>query len=110
MSFPSKFQRLKNTHSFTISFLLFELFQRFIVENMANLESIKSAAESNFKMCLIINIQDFYDKDILSIFTVCLRVEKSLFLFPRFSIYSIMGKFDKHRFDYKLVQYHLLHL
>ena len=42
--------------------------QKFTVENTENLESVKSIAESNFKIRLIINIQSFHDKEILQIF------------------------------------------
>ena len=35
------------------------------MENIENLESVKSIAETNFKMCLIINYQGFHDKAIL---------------------------------------------
>ena len=43
----------------------FAFSQNFTVENM---ESVKSIAESNFKMCLTRNIQGVNDKDILPIF------------------------------------------
>ena len=54
---------------------------------MENLESVKSIAESNFKMCLIGNIQGFHFKGILQIFyrslQFFLKVTKSSYLFSR---------------------------
>ena len=50
------------------------------MENIENLESVKSIAETNFKICLMINAQLFHDRvltDILRIFIVSLQVEKS---------------------------------
>ena len=46
------------------------------MENIESRESVKSLAESNFKMCLIINrsIEGFYDKDILQIFSRSLQL------------------------------------
>ena len=41
------------------------------------MESVKSIAESKFRMCLIGNIKGIHYKDILQIFTVYLQVEKS---------------------------------
>ena len=41
---------------------------------MENLESVKSTVESNFKMCLIINIESFHDKEILQIFDKSLQL------------------------------------
>ena len=38
------------------------------MENIENLESVKSFAETNFKICLIINTQGFHDKEYLQIF------------------------------------------
>ena len=48
--------------------ILVEFSQNFTVENMENLESIKSITESNFKMCLIINIRSFDVKGVSQIF------------------------------------------
>ena len=38
------------------------------MENMENLESVNSVAETNFKICLMINTQSFRDKEFLQIF------------------------------------------
>ena len=38
------------------------------MENIENLESVTSNAESNFKKCLTENIQSFHDKEILQTF------------------------------------------
>ena len=51
------------------------------MENIENLKSVKSIIETKFKICLIINTEDFHDNefftDILVIFAICLQVEKS---------------------------------
>ena len=51
-----------------------EFSQNFTVENMENLESVKNTVESNFKTCLIINIESFHDKEILQIFDKSLQL------------------------------------
>ena len=55
----------------------FEFSQNFTPENMENLESVKSIVKSNFKMCLILNIQGFNLQKFCKIFTDRLQVEKS---------------------------------
>ena len=55
------------------------------MENIDNLESVKSIAQTHFKMSLIINAQGFYDEGVLTdrsifqIFTVGLQVKKSTY-------------------------------
>ena len=45
-----------------------EFSQNFNAENMDHLESVKSIAKSNFKVCLKENIQRFHGEEILQIF------------------------------------------
>ena len=51
-----------------IMFVTFEFSQNFNVENLENLECVKTTPETNYKICLMINIQGFCDKEILHIF------------------------------------------
>ena len=48
--------------------IIIEFSNNFSIGNIETLESVKSMAETNFKMCLIITIQGFHDKVILQIF------------------------------------------
>ena len=45
------------------------------IEDIENVESVKTTAETIFKICLIINIESFHDKEIyiLHIFNRCLH-------------------------------------
>ena len=54
-----------------------ESFLNLNMENVENLEIVKSIAESYSKLYLIGNIQRFYDKETLQVFTVRLQVDKS---------------------------------
>ena len=46
-------------------YIIIDFFHNFSIGNIDNLESVKSMAETNFKMCLIITIQGCHDKEIL---------------------------------------------
>ena len=58
------------------------------------MESVKSIAETNFKMWLTTNTQVFTRKELLQILTVNLQVEGSTYGVSILSINSIMGKRD----------------
>ena len=77
-----------------VHLFLYEFSQNFTMENMENLESVKSIAESNFKMCLIEHIQGFHYKKISQIFYRSLqRVCKSGFPIIEF-MESLKSQYD----------------
>ena len=41
----------------------------YVLENIENLESVKSIAETNFKLRLVVNTQGFHHKEFLYLFT-----------------------------------------
>ena len=71
------------------------------MENIENLESVKSMAKPNFKMCLVINIQGFNDKDVVQIlyrskhFVLSWKINLLTFhILHTFHKLMIMGKLD----------------
>ena len=69
--------------------------------NIENLESVKSTVQSNFKICLIINIESFHNKEISQIFYKSVQLVYKLKDhhndfpdFSRLSIKSILRKLE----------------
>ena len=66
MGFRAKYGLILRSYSVTdiatLWLYLFEFSHNYNMQNIDNLESLKSTAETSFKMCLIINTQGFHDK------------------------------------------------